>query len=67
MPNVERLTLDQLLLEAELMVKYGVPVIALFPVIEQEKILNAEEAYNQDGLVQRVVKALKANFPELVY
>lgn len=66
MPNVERLTLDQLLLEAELLVKYGVPVIALFPVIEQEKkSLMAEEAYNPDGLVQRAVKALKANFPEL--
>lgn len=66
MPNVERLTLDQLLIEAELLVKYGVPVIALFPVIEQDKkSLMAEEAYNPNGLVQRAVKALKSQYPEL--
>ncbi|KGQ69690.1 delta-aminolevulinic acid dehydratase [Chelonobacter oris] len=66
MPGVERLTLDQLLLEAGLLVKYGVPVIALFPVIEQEKkSLFAEEAYSPNGLVQRAVKALKAAYPQL--
>ena len=64
MPGVERLTLDELLIEAELLVKYGVPVIALFPVIAQEKkSLMAEEAYHPDGLVQRAVKALKDKFP----
>lgn len=64
MPGVERLTIDQLLIEAELLVKYGVPVIALFPVIDQsKKSLMAEEAYNPDGLVQRAIKALKAKFP----
>ncbi|PJG83616.1 porphobilinogen synthase [Caviibacterium pharyngocola] len=66
MPKIERLTLDQLLIEAGLLVKYGVPVIALFPVIDQEKkSLNAEEAYNPNGLVQRAVKALKTHYPEL--
>lgn len=66
MPGVERLSLDQLLIEAELLVKYGVPVIALFPVVEQEKkSLNAEEAYNANGLAQRAVRALKAHYPEL--
>ncbi|MCW9719090.1 porphobilinogen synthase [Avibacterium sp. 21-599] len=66
MPKVERLTLDQLLIEAGLLVKYGVPVIALFPVIDQsKKSLMAEEAYNPNGLVQRAVKALKATYPEL--
>ncbi|HDX0971644.1 TPA: porphobilinogen synthase [Pasteurella multocida] len=64
MPGVERLTIDELLIEAELLVKYGVPVIALFPVIAQEKkSLMAEEAYHPDGLVQRAVKALKDKFP----
>ena len=63
MPKVERLTIDQLLVEAGLLVKYGVPVIALFPVIEQDKkSLLAEEAYNPNGLVQRAVKAA---YPEL--
>ncbi|MFZ7223869.1 porphobilinogen synthase [Avibacterium avium] len=66
MPKVERLTLDQLLIEVGLLVKYGVPVIALFPVIAQsKKSLMAEEAYNPNGLVQRAVKALKAAYPEL--
>ncbi|MFU2077161.1 porphobilinogen synthase [Avibacterium endocarditidis] len=66
MPKVERLTLDQLLIEAGSLVKYGVPVIALFPVIDQsKKSLMAEEAYNPNGLVQRAVKALKAAYPEL--
>ncbi|MDG2940023.1 porphobilinogen synthase [Bisgaard Taxon 10/6] len=66
MPNVERLTIDQLLVEAGLLVKYGVPVIALFPVVGQDKkSLMAEEAYNPNGLVQRAVRALKAAYPEL--
>ncbi|MCI7479913.1 porphobilinogen synthase [[Pasteurella] aerogenes] len=66
MPKVERLTIDQLLIEAGLLVKYGVPVIALFPVVEQDKkSLMAEEAYNPNGLVQRAVKALKSHYPQL--
>ncbi len=66
MPGVERLTIDQLLIEAGLLVKYGVPVISLFPVIEQDKkSLMAEEAYNSSGLVQRAVRALKNAYPEL--
>ena len=66
MPNVERLTIDQLLIEAGLLVKYGVPVVALFPVVEQDKkSLSAQEAYNPNGLVQRAVKALKSAYPEL--
>ncbi|MWQ28173.1 porphobilinogen synthase [Glaesserella parasuis] len=65
MPGVERLTLDQLLIEAELLVKYGVPAIALFPVVgDAKKSLMAEEAYNPDGLAQRAVRALKQAFGE---
>ena len=66
MPHIERLTIDQLLIEAALLVKYAVPAVALFPVIAQEKkSLGAEEAYNPDGLVQRAVKALKQAYPSL--
>lgn len=66
MPGVERLTIDQLLIEADLLVKYGVPMIALFPVVgEAKKSLMAEEAYNPEGLAQRAVRALKAAYPEL--
>jgi porphobilinogen synthase len=66
MPGVERQSLDVLLKTAERACKLGVPALALFPVIESSgKTLGAEEAYNPDGLVPRVVSALKKNFPEL--
>lgn len=66
MPGVERLTIDQLLVEAAELVKYGVPAVALFPVVgESKKSLMAEEAYNPEGLAQRAVRALKVAFPEL--
>ena len=66
MPGIERLSLDLLLKEAEELVRLGIPAIALFPVIPAEqKSLLAEEAYNDDGLVPRVVRALKEHFPEL--
>lgn len=65
MPGVERLTIDQLLIEAELLVKYGVPAVALFPVVgDEKKSLMAEEAYNPNGLAQRAVRALKQAFGE---
>lgn len=66
MPGVERLTIDQLLIEAGELVKYGVPLVALFPVVgEEKKSLMAEEAYNPNGLAQRAVRALKVVYPEL--
>jgi porphobilinogen synthase len=66
MPGVQRKTLDLLLKDAEQCVKLGVPVMAIFPVIDAPlKSLDAREAYNPDGLVPRVVSALKKNFPEL--
>ncbi len=66
MPGVERLTIDQLLIEAGELVKYGVPMIALFPVVpQQKKSLMAEEAYNPQGLAQRAVRALKKAYPDL--
>jgi porphobilinogen synthase len=66
MPGVRRKTLDLLLKDAEECVRLGVPVMALFPVIEGPlKSLDAREAYNPEGLVPRVVAALKQRFPEL--
>ena len=66
MPGVQRKTLDLLLRDAEQCVKLGIPVMAIFPVIDAPlKSLDAREAYNPDGLVPRVVAALKKNFPEL--
>ena len=66
MPGVERLSLDLLLPVAEECVRLGIPVMALFPVIDASlKTPDGKEALNPDGLVPRVVRALKARFPEL--
>ncbi|MDO9144512.1 porphobilinogen synthase [Rhodoferax sp.] len=66
MPGVERLSLDLLLPVAEDCVMLGIPVMALFPVIEQHlKTADGREAFNPDGLVPRVVRALKKEFPNL--
>ncbi len=66
MPGIERLSIDQLLIEAKEIVDLKIQAIALFPVISPDKkTLEAEESYNPDGLVQRAVRELKRNFPEL--
>lgn len=66
MPGVERLSLDLLLPVAERCLSLGVPVMALFPVIEASlKSPNGHEAANPDGLVPTVVAELKKRFPEL--
>ncbi|MBS1221025.1 MAG: Porphobilinogen synthase [Proteobacteria bacterium] len=66
MPGVERLSIDQLLREAEMLATLGVPAVALFPVTPPEaKSLDAAEAYNPEGLAQRAVQALKTHLPEL--
>ena len=66
MPGIERLSIDQLLIEAKEIVDLKIQAIALFPVISPDKkTLDAEESYNPDGLIQRAVRALKRSFPEL--
>ncbi len=66
MPGVERMNVDLLLREVETLATLGVPAIALFPVVGPEKkTADAREAYNPDGLVQRAVRRLKREFPQL--
>ncbi len=66
MPGVERISLDLLMPVAEQCVKLGIPVMALFPVIDPSlKTEDGREATNPDGLVPRVVRALKKAFPDL--
>ena len=66
MPGVERLSLDLLLPVAEECVKLEIPVMALFPVVDQSlKTYDGCEAWNPNGLVPRVVRALKKEFPDL--
>ena len=66
MPNQFRLSLDELLRVAERAVTLDIPALALFPVVEaHKKTLDGREAFNPDGLVPRVVRALKKEFPQL--
>jgi porphobilinogen synthase len=66
MPGVDRVTIDELLRDAEAIAKLGVPAIALFPVTAPEaKSLDGREAWNPEGLAQRAVRALKKALPEL--
>ena len=66
MPGVDRLSLDLLLPLAEECVALGIPVMALFPVVDASlKTPDGDEAFNPDGLIPRVVAALKSRFPEL--
>ena len=66
MPGVNRLSIDLLIKEAQLVYNLGIPAVALFPVVgDSQKSLLAEEAYNPEGLAQRAVKAIKAEVPDL--
>ena len=66
MPGVERLSIDQLIIEAKQCADLGIPAIALFPVVSQSKKSDdAAEAYNPEGLAQTAVRELKKVLPEL--
>ena len=66
MPGISRVSIDRLCEQGHRLHKLGIPAIALFPVVESgKKSDRAEEAYNEDGLAQRAVRALKSEVPEL--
>lgn len=66
MPGIERLTIDRLLRYTEKAMGFGVPALALFPVVPAEqKSEDGSEAHNPEGLVQRAVRAVKSAFPEM--
>jgi porphobilinogen synthase len=66
MPGVSRYSVDTLLPIAEDTLRLGIPVLAIFPVIDSAlKDLHGSEALNADGLVPRAVRELKKRFPEL--
>jgi len=66
MPGVQRRSIDGLFAVAEECVALGVPVMALFPVIDVSlKTPDGREALNPEGLVPRAVRALKDRFPQL--
>jgi porphobilinogen synthase len=66
MPGVERKTIDLLVDEARQAAALGIPMIALFPVVDSNaKSLLGEAAYDPEGLAQRAIRALKAALPDL--
>ena len=66
MPGIKRQSMDLILETAKECFKLGIPAIALFPVIDPSlKTDNAKEAYNKEGLIQRVVQELKKHVPDL--
>ncbi|HAC35549.1 MAG TPA: porphobilinogen synthase [Gammaproteobacteria bacterium] len=66
MPGVERIPEELLLDHLQQVVEAGIPAVALFPVISSDlKSETAHEAWSADGLVPRVVRQVKKNFPQL--
>ena len=66
MPGVERMSIDELLPEAEELLMLGIPAIALFPVTAPDaKSADGRAAWDENGLAQRTVRALKKRLPEL--
>ncbi|HEX8885893.1 MAG TPA: porphobilinogen synthase, partial [Noviherbaspirillum sp.] len=66
MPGVERVSVDLLMKVAEECVSLGIPVLALFPMVDAAlKTYDGVEATNPEGLVPRAVRELKRNFPQL--
>jgi porphobilinogen synthase len=66
MPGVERKTIDLLVTEARQAAALGIPMLALFPVVDSTaKSLLGEEAFNPEGLAQRAIRALKTALPDL--
>jgi porphobilinogen synthase len=66
MPGIERLSIDELLREGEALAKLGIPAVALFPNTPADvKTADGREAFNEDNLVCRAVRALKREVPEL--
>ena len=66
MPGVDRVSIDQLLIEAGRAVELDIPALVFFPVIDAaKKSLQAEEAYSDEGLIPRALRAVKAKYPQL--
>ena len=66
MPGIQRLSIDELIKDASECHQLGIPAIAIFPYIDKKlKTDDASEAFNDDGLVQRVIRELKKEIPGL--
>jgi porphobilinogen synthase len=66
MPGIDRLSIDLLIEEAKTLIGLGIPAIALFPVVsDNKKSDDAAEAWNPNGLAQTAVRQLKQHYPDL--
>lgn len=66
MPGIYRYSIDELVKEAQIIARLGIPAVALFPNVEPNvRTLDGSEAYNPDSLICRTVRALKDALPEL--
>jgi len=66
MPGIARLSIDRMLSQAKELAALGIPAIALFPSLPAaDKTPGAEEAWNEDGLIQRAVRAVRGELPGL--
>ena len=66
MPGIQRLSIDELIKDASECHQLGIPAIAIFPYIDKKlKTDGASESFNDDGLVQRAIRALKKEIPGL--
>ncbi len=66
MPNIYRLSIDELIKEAKQLAELGILAIALFPSIDNaKKDLTAKESYNENGLVQSAIRKLKQHIPDI--
>lgn len=66
MPGIERLSVDELVRDAERALSLGIPAVALFPNVRAGlRSDDGAEAWNPDGLVPRAVQAVKRALPEL--
>jgi porphobilinogen synthase len=66
MPGVERLSIEALVRKAEQAAEAGIPAMVLFPVTAPDaKSLDAAAAFDDNGLAQRAIRAIKSRFPEM--
>ncbi len=67
MPNMNRLSIDMAIKEVRSLTKNGIGAVALFPQIEQKKkSIQATEAHNDDGLIQRAIREIKNKVPDSI-
>lgn len=64
MPGVYQMSIDEILKECEEVKKLGIPAIILFGIPEKKDELGSD-AYNPDGIIQRAVRSIKKEIPEL--